>query len=69
MAKTVNIGKSKVKHLEVGSGRFHSPLCGAVDPKPTIEESPRSAGYGDVTCTSCKRVLKQIAVNVVATKS
>jgi hypothetical protein len=69
MAKTVTIGKQKVKHLQVGSGRCKSPLCGAVDPKPTNEESPRTAGYGEVTCTSCKRVLKQIAVHGVATKS
>ena len=66
MAKTVTIGKSKVAHLQVGSNKFKSPLCGAVEPKPSIEESPRYVVYGDVTCTSCKRVLHQIADNVVA---
>jgi hypothetical protein len=39
-----------------------------VEPKPDVYESPRTAGYGDVTCTSCKRVLRAIADNVVATK-
>jgi hypothetical protein len=67
MAKTVTIGKSPITHLEVGP-TFHSPLCGAVEPKPDVYESPRTAGYGDVTCTSCKRVLRAIADNVVATK-
>jgi hypothetical protein len=67
MARTVSIGNSPVQHLEAGP-TFHSPLCGAVEPKPTEVESRRTPGYGDVTCTSCKRVLRAIADNVVATK-
>ena len=66
MAKTVRFGKSSVTHLEVGP-TLHSPLCGAVMPQERFDGT-RTTGYGDVTCTDCKRVLLAIATNVVATK-
>lgn len=65
MAKIVMLGKNPtVNHLEVND-RFKSTLCMAVE--TGLPDGPRTSAYGDVTCTQCKRILRAIAENVVAT--
>ena len=69
MAKTVTIGKSRVRHLVVSAGTRHkSPLCGAVESNiPDASESPRKIVSGkDVTCENCKLVLVRAVENALA---